>query len=86
DHRQPALHLAAEVGVDEGAADPEAERRRVAEELETAEAELQRARGKLDNERFVTRAPADLVDAERRKVERYGAEAAALRAQLDALA
>lgn len=73
------------VGPAEESADPEAERRRVAEELETAEKELARARGKLANERFVARAPADLVDAERRKVERYGAETTALRAQLDAL-
>ncbi len=73
------------VGADEGAVDPAAERRRVAEELATAERELARAEGKLANERFVSRAPEDLVAAERGKVERYTAEVAALRDQLAAL-
>jgi valyl-tRNA synthetase len=73
------------VGAAEGAIDPEAERRRVSEELQTARGELKRAEGKLGNARFVERAPADLVDAERRKVERYSAEVDALTAQLDAL-
>jgi valyl-tRNA synthetase len=73
------------VGAAEGAIDPEAERRRVSEELQTARGELTRAEGKLGNARFVERAPADLVDSERRKVERYTAEVAALTAQLDAL-
>jgi valyl-tRNA synthetase len=73
------------VGAAEGAVDPDAERRRVAEELETARGELTRAEGKLGNARFVERAPADLVEAERQKVERYTAEVAALTAQLDAL-
>lgn len=73
------------VGAADGAVDPRAERARVAEELATAERELGRAEGKLANERFVARAPAELVEGERQKVARYGAEAASLRAQLDAL-
>lgn len=73
------------VGSAAGEVDPGAERRRVADELATAEKELERASGKLANGRFVERAPDELVEAERRKVERYTAEAAALRAQLDAL-
>jgi valyl-tRNA synthetase len=63
-------------------ADPAAERERLAGELRTAEAEAGRARGKLGNARFVERAPADLVDAEREKLARWEAEAERLRAAL----
>jgi valyl-tRNA synthetase len=63
-------------------ADPAAERERLAGELRTAEAEAGRARGKLGNARFVERAPADLVDAEREKLARWEAEAERLRAML----
>jgi valyl-tRNA synthetase len=50
----------------------------VAARLEARRAELRsevaRAEGKLGNEKFVDRAPAELVEAERRKLERYRAE------------
>jgi valyl-tRNA synthetase len=65
--------------------DPEVERRRLADELASAEAELARARAKLSHDAFVERAPAELVDGERGKVERYAAERDALRARLGAL-
>jgi valyl-tRNA synthetase len=47
-------------------------------EKERLRAEIARAEGKLANERFVERAPADVVQAEREKLERY-------RRELDAL-
>jgi valyl-tRNA synthetase len=62
--------------------DPAAERARLSQLLAHAEAERARAEGKLGNAGFVERAPADLVDAEREKVARHGAEAEALRARL----
>ncbi len=67
------------------AVDPEVERRRLAEELATAEGELARAEAKLANHAFVDRAPAHLVDAEREKAARYGAEREALAARIAAL-
>jgi valyl-tRNA synthetase len=48
----------------------EAERRRAARR-EQLEGEIQRAEHKLANERFVERAPADVVAEERRKLEEY---------------
>ena len=40
--------------------------------------EVARAEGMLANERFVQNAPAEVVDAEREKLERYRRELAAL--------
>jgi valyl-tRNA synthetase len=50
----------------------------VAAERERLEKEIARAEGMLANERFVERAPADVVEAEREKLERYRRELAAL--------
>ncbi len=55
----------------------EAERRR-AKRIETLRDEIERAEGKLANERFIEKAPADVVQAERDKLE-------ALRAELERL-
>jgi valyl-tRNA synthetase len=55
----------------------EAERRR-AERRKHLEAEIARAEGKLANEKFVERAPAEIVQAERDKLERLRAELAEL--------
>ncbi|HSJ72861.1 MAG TPA: class I tRNA ligase family protein, partial [Miltoncostaeaceae bacterium] len=74
-----------EVGPARGAVDPEVERLRLADELATAERELARAEAKLANAAFVDRAPPHLVEAERAKLERYGAERDALTARLAAL-
>ncbi len=41
------------------------------EELKKATAELKRAEGMLSNERFVSKAPAALIDAEKEKVKKY---------------
>ena len=73
------------VGPAREAVDPEVERARLADELAAAESELARAEAKLGNAAFVERAPAHLVDAEREKVERYGAERDSLAARLAAL-
>jgi valyl-tRNA synthetase len=51
----------------QGVGDVEAERARLAKEIARAE-------GMLANERFVANAPADVVDAERSKLERYRRE------------
>ena len=47
-------------------------------EIERLRKEVARAEGMLANERFVRNAPADVVDAEREKLERYRRELAAL--------
>jgi valyl-tRNA synthetase len=47
-------------------------------EIARLRGEIQRAERQLANERFVERAPADVVEAEREKLERY-------RRELDAL-
>ena len=51
----------------QAAGDVEAERARLAKEIARAE-------GMLANERFVANAPADVVDGEREKLERYRRE------------
>jgi valyl-tRNA synthetase len=47
-------------------------------EVERLRKEVARAEGMLANERFVQNAPAEVVDAERDKLERYRRELAAL--------
>ncbi len=49
-----------------------------AAEIERLRAEIERAERMLANKRFVDRAPAEVVDAEREKLERYRRELAAL--------
>jgi valyl-tRNA synthetase len=65
--------------------DPDAERARLQAALEAARSELARAEKQLQNEGFTSRAPAELVEAERRKAVRYGSEVETLTAQLGAL-
>ena len=67
----------------EGLAD--ALRPRLVGRLEAARGESDRAARKLADERFVSRAPAALVEAEREKASRFAAEAAELEARIDAL-
>jgi len=57
-------------------------RPRLEQELAKAESEAERARRKLGDARFVERAPAQVVDAEREKAERFEREAAELRVRL----
>jgi len=60
------------------AVDLAASRRRAQERLQTLRSEIERAEGKLANERFVARAPAAIVQAEREKLERLRGELAEL--------
>ena len=61
--------------------DTAAECARLAALIAEAQAELARAERQLANERFVSRAPARLVEAEREKVARFAAEIAELTAE-----
>jgi valyl-tRNA synthetase len=54
--------------------DAEAVAARLAKRREELRSEVSRAEGKLANEKFVARAPAELVEEERVKLERYRAE------------
>jgi valyl-tRNA synthetase len=57
-------------------------RARLEEQLAHARGELVRAQGKLTNERFTAKAPAELVSAERAKEARFAAEVAELETRL----
>ncbi|HEU5143314.1 MAG TPA: valine--tRNA ligase, partial [Solirubrobacterales bacterium] len=54
--------------------DGEAVRSRLEARREELRSEVARAEGKLSNEKFVARAPAEVVEEEREKLERYRAE------------
>ncbi len=54
--------------------DPDSIRARIEERREKLRAEVKRGEGKLSNEGFIAKAPADVVDAERAKLEAYKAE------------
>ena len=60
------------------AVDTEAEAKRAAAERTRLEGEIKRAEGKLANQGFVAKAPAQVVDAEREKLARLQAELEAL--------
>ncbi len=51
--------------------DFEAEKKRLEKELSQMENEIKRAEGKLSNEGFTSRAPANVIEAERSKLEKY---------------
>ena len=53
------------------AIDPEEEERRRAAERERLEAEIERLERKLENESFVDKAPPEVVEGERRKLDDY---------------
>ena len=53
------------------AIDVEEERCKINKELKTAESELNRAKGMLANERFVSKAPAELIEREKEKIVKY---------------
>jgi valyl-tRNA synthetase len=57
-----------------GDIDPEEAKRRVAAQREQLLGEIKRAEGKLANEKFVSKAPDHVVEAERAKLARYQAE------------
>jgi valyl-tRNA synthetase len=54
-----------------GAFDPAAAEQRLAARREQLRGEIARAEAKLGNDRFVERAPAEVVEEERRKLEEY---------------
>ena len=62
--------------------DLDAERDRLRTRLDRTEQDRERAEKKLANPGFRDKAPEDVVEAERRKVERFGREAASIREQL----
>jgi valyl-tRNA synthetase len=68
-----------------GVLDPEAERARLKARLAEIERVAARSDGKLRNEGFLAKAPAHVVDQERRRLEQAKEEAAALAAQLEEL-
>ncbi|MEP6641505.1 MAG: class I tRNA ligase family protein, partial [Gaiellales bacterium] len=74
----------AAVVVETAAEDPAEVRGRLSEQLARARAELDRARGKLGNERFVAGAPTEVVAAERAKMARFEAEVRELEERLGA--
>ena len=65
--------------------DIEKEKARLMAEIERIDGEIARAEGKLNNESFVSKAPAKLVDAEREKVKKYQDMKAKCVAQLESL-
>jgi valyl-tRNA synthetase len=68
-----------------GMVDLAEERARLQKELERAEADVQRRQGKLDNESFVSRAPAAVVQKERDALAEAEATASKLRERVAAL-
>lgn len=69
-----------------GLIDVEAEVARLRRELDKASEALERSRGKLANDSFVTRAPAEVVQAERDRTDDTERLIAELQRQVDALA
>ncbi|HEX6208312.1 MAG TPA: valine--tRNA ligase [Actinomycetota bacterium] len=69
----------------EGVLDPEAECDRLRSRIEALGEEAGKAERKLANEGFVTKAPAEVVEEQRRRLTRLKEEEAALREQLDEL-
>ena len=69
-----------------GLIDPAAERARLEKAVEKRQGECQRIEGKLGNERFVSGAPAEVVEKEREKLTAAQDALGKLQAQLEALA
>jgi valyl-tRNA synthetase len=65
--------------------DVAAERERLGKEVTRLESEIARARAKLDNPKFVERAPTAVVEQERERVERFGSTLEKVRTQLSSL-
>ena len=65
--------------------DIEKEKARLTAEIERIDSEIARAEGKLNNESFVSKAPAKLVDAEKEKLAKYQDMKAKCVAQLESL-
>ena len=65
--------------------DLDKERERLQKELDNAENMVKRTQAKLQNESFVSRAPQNVVDAEKEKLQKYAELAEKLRASIQAL-
>ena len=65
-----------------GLIDVDAERKRLGKQVEKAETDLKRSRGKLDNANFVNNAPADVVTLEKQRVFEFERQIAQLTEQL----
>ena len=70
----------------QGLIDMGRERERLAKELEKLDGLLRRTRTKLDNERFVAQAPAEVVERERARVRELAGQVATLKARTALLA
>ena len=68
------------------AVDPVAERNRLAKEITRLEGEIIKAKGKLSNASFVERAPAIVVEQERKRLADFEATLGKLKEQLQKLA
>jgi valyl-tRNA synthetase len=66
--------------------DPAAERERLNKEIMKKQAELEHARARLSNPAFVERAPAKIVEQERKRLADFEATLSSLKSQLDKLA
>lgn len=69
----------------EGMVDLREERRRVEKDLHKVEKEIKRAKGKLENKGFLTKAPEELVQEEREKLEKYKEQEETLKDRLKIL-
>jgi valyl-tRNA synthetase len=74
DGGQPIASVAGVDLLETEGVDPDAVAARIEERLDKLRAEVKRGEGKLSNEGFVAKAPADVVDAEREKLAAYRAE------------
>jgi valyl-tRNA synthetase len=74
DGGQPIASVAGIELLETEGVDPDAVAARIEERRERLRAEVKRGEGKLSNEGFVAKAPADVVDAEREKLAAYRAE------------
>jgi valyl-tRNA synthetase len=74
DGGEPMASVGGVVLLETEGVDPKAVAARIEERREKLRAEVKRGEGKLGNEGFVAKAPADVVDAEREKLAAYRAE------------
>jgi valyl-tRNA synthetase len=68
-----------------GMIDVAAERKRLGKQMDKVQADLSRARAKLDNPNFVNNAPADVVTQEKQRAAEFERQAAQLSEQLEKL-
>ena len=68
-----------------GMIDVDAERKRLGKQMDKVQADLGRARSKLDNPKFVNNAPADVVTQEKQRAAEFERQAAQLSEQLEKL-